>query len=89
MAVARRTPKVVPMTAAALAEMSPSARVAHEIITARSDLAPSVNKIMDADLSDSQRLTAITKFSASISAIDDPFRDPRYAIAHCGADDRA
>jgi hypothetical protein len=73
------------MSAEALAQMSPSARVAHEIITARSDLAPSVNKIMNAELTDEQRLTAITRFNESLSALDDPFRDPRYAIANCGA----
>ena len=87
MAVARKSSKVVAMSAAALAELSPAARVAHDILATRSDLAPSVDRIMNAELSDNQRLTAITKFSESITAIDDPFRDPRYAIAHCGLAD--
>jgi hypothetical protein len=73
------------MSAEALSQMEPSARIAHEIVTARSDLAPSVNKIMNAELTDEQRLTAISRFSDSLADLDDPFRDPRYAIANCGA----
>ena len=73
----------------AYADMSPSEQVAHDILTEYGDLAPSVRHIMQADLSDAQRHRAISSFRDALATRGDPHRDPRYAIAHCGADDRA
>lgn len=47
----------------------------------RPDLLPSVRRILEADLSDAQRLTALELFQASLSDPADPNRDPRVAIA--------
>jgi hypothetical protein len=85
MAAARKSPKKPrPATNIAFEDMTPSAQMAYELLTEYGDLAPSIEKIMNAELSEPQRLTAITAFRSSLGAIDDPFRDPRYAIAHCG-----
>ena len=83
MAATRKT-KARPAPAVAFEDMTPSAQVAYELLGEYGDLAPSVNKIMEAELSETQRLTAIEAFRSSLGATDDPFRDPRYAIAHCG-----
>ena len=60
----------------ALEEMTPSERVAHEILQQFSDLAPSVDRIMQAELSETQRHRAITSFKTSLSVPGDPNRDP-------------
>lgn len=72
----------------AYADMSPTGQVAHDILAEYADLAPSVRHIMQADLSDGQRHRAITSFRDALGTRGDPCRDPRYAIANCGADER-
>ena len=46
------------------------------------DLAPSVERIMDAEISDEQREQALTAFRDSLDTPGDPNRDPRVAIAN-------
>lgn len=64
-------------------DLSPGELMADEIVTASSDLAPSVRRIMQAELDEDQKLRALTRFRNSLNQIGDPHRDPRYAIAHC------
>lgn len=61
-------------------ELDPHERMAHEIVVQFRDLAPSVERIMDADLTDDQRLHALSAFNASLAEVGDPNRDPRTAI---------
>lgn len=69
-------------------DMNELERLADDIVTEYSDLAPSVARIMDAEeLTETQRMRALTSFRASLGQVGDPFRDPRYAIANCGSDD--
>lgn len=65
-----------------LEELSASEQVAHEIVLEFGDLAPSVARIMDADLDDDQRLAAMVAFRDSLQEPADPNRDPRVAIAN-------
>ncbi len=76
----RRTPakKPVPVEPE---NRTPSEVVAFEIITRYADLTPSVNRIMQAELSEDGRLHAITLFRASLDSPGDPMRDPARAIA--------
>ncbi|MFZ4718278.1 MAG: hypothetical protein ACOYMR_02570 [Ilumatobacteraceae bacterium] len=60
-------------------------QLAHDIVTERSDLTPSVERIMSAELSDEQRHQALEAFAASLAVLDDPNRDPRVAIANAMA----
>jgi hypothetical protein len=55
--------------------------VADAIVGRYSDLAPSVTRIMQAGLSETGRLHAITLFQASLGMPDDPMRNPHNAIA--------
>ncbi len=61
-------------------DLDPSEQVAHDIVHKFGDLAPSVDRIMDADLTSEQRLQAINLFNASLGRLHDPHRDPRTAI---------
>lgn len=54
--------------------------VASEIVTRYRDLAPSVNRIMEAGLTEAGQLHAITLFQASLDSPDDPMRNPTNAI---------
>ncbi len=83
-AVKKRTTKSKQAGQIADEDMSPSQRVARDILVDFSDLQPSVNRIMEADIDEEQRLRAIEQFRNALGATDDPNRDPRYAIAHCG-----
>ncbi len=65
-------------------ELGPSERIAHELVSEFADLAPSVEKIMDAEISDDGRSEALELFRASLGAIGDPNRDPRAAITAAG-----
>jgi hypothetical protein len=56
-------------------------QIAHELVIERRDLAPSVERIMDAEISDDQRNQAMTMFRDSLTQDGDPNRDPRVAIA--------
>jgi hypothetical protein len=84
MAANSKKPKAAPPKTRSLEDMTPSERIGHGILAAFGDLAPSVDKIMQAPLSEAQRLRAITSFEAALRTVGDPHRDPRYAIAHCG-----
>jgi hypothetical protein len=61
-------------------ELDPSEQAAHRIVQQFGDLAPSVERIMTADLTATQRLNAVNLFQASLRELDDPHRDPRNAI---------
>ena len=71
-------------------ELDPSEQVAHRIVQEFGDLAPSVERIMAADLTAPQRQQAIGLFQASLDDLDDPDRDPRHAIdtAHSAGTER-
>ena len=61
-------------------ELGPSEQIAHLIVREIGDLAPSVDRIMAADLTAPQRQRAISLFQTSLDDLDDPHRDPRRAI---------
>lgn len=61
-------------------ELDPSEQVAHSIVQEFGDLAPSVDRIMAADLTGAQRLEAISLFRASLDELGSAHRDPRAAI---------
>ncbi|MCB0967923.1 MAG: hypothetical protein KDB37_13900 [Ilumatobacter sp.] len=63
-----------------LEDLGPSEQVAHSIVQEFRYLSPSVDRIMDADLTSSQRLEAINLFRASLDQLDAGHRDPRAAI---------
>ena len=63
-------------------DLAPRERLAHEIVSAYGDLLPSVVRIMDAELTEEQGLTALTAFRDSIGTPGDPNRDPRVTIAN-------
>ena len=67
-------------------ELDPSEQVAHLIVQEFGDLAPSVERIMSAGLTASEREHAISLFQASLGNLDDPNRDPRHAIATARSD---
>jgi hypothetical protein len=69
------------LTSTDVDELSPTNRMAHEILTSSGDLLPSIDRIMQAGLSDSDTLTALTLFRDSLGVSGDPNRDPRVAIA--------
>ncbi|HSM67259.1 MAG TPA: hypothetical protein VK860_13205, partial [Ilumatobacteraceae bacterium] len=57
-------------------------QLAHDIVSQFRDLAPSVERIMDAELDDDQRERALSAFRESLGTPGDPNRDPRVAIAN-------
>lgn len=59
---------------------TPSEAAAHAVVLEFSDLAPSINRIMDSGLGEEGRLHAITLFRASLGSFDDPHRVPANAI---------
>lgn len=66
----------------AVEDLAPRERLAHEIVSAYADLLPSVERIMDAELTEEQGLAALTAFRDSIGVAGDPNRDPRVTIAN-------
>ena len=64
-------------------ELGEAEQVAHAIITERSDLMPSVERIMVAALDGDGRLRALTMFRDLLTTPGDANRDPRVAIARC------
>ena len=66
-------------------ELPPTEQIAHQLVSERRDLAPSVERIMDAELGDDQRNLALTLFRDSLMNDNDPNRDPRVAIATAAA----
>jgi hypothetical protein len=69
------------LTSAAVDDLSPANRIAYEVIAERRDLLPSVERIMNAGLTEDATVRALTLFRDSLTAVDDPHRDPRVAIA--------
>ncbi len=65
-----------------LEDLSPSEQLAHAIVSDFGDLAPSVERIMEAELSEDQRAEAMSAFRDSLDNPGDPNRDPRVAIAN-------
>jgi hypothetical protein len=66
-------------------ELEPNERLAHEMVSRRGDLAPSVDRIMTADLTADQRNHALLAFHDSLNCIGDENRDPRTAIANAAS----
>ena len=65
-------------------DLAPNELIAHEVVSQYGDLAPSITRIMDADLTDDQRNVALASFRNSLDSIGDPNRDPRVAITNAG-----
>jgi hypothetical protein len=65
-------------------DLAPNELIAHEVVSQYGDLAPSITRIMDAELTDDQRNVALTAFRESLGTIGDPNRDPRVAINNAG-----
>ena len=57
-----------------------SQAAAHALVIEFADLAPSINRIMNAEISEEARLQAITLFKASLGVAGDPNRMPVNAI---------
>jgi hypothetical protein len=55
--------------------------VAATLLARYNDLAPSLNRIMEADLTEAGKLHAITLFRDSLGVTGDPMRNPVNAIA--------
>ena len=86
MATRKRSTKVPAnpyLTSATPDELGPANRIAYDIVAARRDLLPSVERIMNADLDEDGTVDALTLFRCSLNAAGDPNRDPRVAIAAC------
>jgi len=69
------------LTSTDIDELSPTNRMAHEILTSSGDLLPSIDRIMQAGLSDGDTIAALTLFRDALDAPGDRNRDPRVAIA--------
>lgn len=63
-------------------DLAPDELIAHETVTERADLTPSVQRIMDAELDEAGRCKALTSFRDSLQQPGDPNRDPMTAIAN-------
>lgn len=63
-------------------ELDQTEQIAREIFSARPDLAPSVARIMNAELDAETRHRALTLFQAALGSLTDTNRDPRQAIAN-------
>lgn len=75
------TPSSPYLTTTDVEDLSPANRAAHEIVTIRGDLSPSVGRIMEAGLTEDETVQALTLFRDALSTPGDPHRDPRAAIA--------
>jgi|KBSSwiStaDraftv2_1062776.scaffolds.fasta_scaffold1498969_2 hypothetical protein len=62
-------------------DLGPAEQIAHDILAGRSDLLPSVDRIMTAGLGTEGTLKAIGLFRDSLNNPGDVNRDPRVAIA--------
>jgi hypothetical protein len=69
------------LTAATPDELGPANRIAYDIIAARRDLLPSVERIMNAGLDVDGAVGVLNLFRCSLTTVGDPNRDPRVAIA--------
>ena len=68
-------------TSASPDDLGPANRLAYDIVAERRDLLPSVERIMNAGLGDEATVHAMTLFRDALTAVNDPNRDPRVAIA--------
>ncbi len=66
-------------------ELTATEQLAHGVVVQYRDLAPSIERIMDAELTEDQREHALIAFRDSLTSVDDPNRDPRVAIANASA----
>jgi hypothetical protein len=66
-------------------DLQPDEQLAHQIVSRFGDLAPSVERIMDAAITDAERMAALTAFENSLGRIGDSNRDPRIAIINATA----
>jgi hypothetical protein len=62
-------------------DLSHAFRVAHDIVSSRLDLMPSVDRILAAGLDESDQERALTLFRDSLGCPGDPHRDPAIAIS--------
>ena len=60
--------------------LEPNERLAHELVVLRRDLTPSVERIMNHEMSEAARGRALAVFADSLNNPGDPNRDPRIAI---------
>jgi hypothetical protein len=82
MATKKKTGRSSPyLTSTDVDELSPTNRMAHEILTSRGDLLPSIDFIMQAGLPADDTIAALTFFRDALVVPGDPNRDPRVAIA--------
>jgi hypothetical protein len=79
-----KTPAPQPYVAEDPDELEGADLIAHEIVSERRDLLPSVAVIMEAELEDDTRTAAMGLFRDALGDLDDPNRDPRAAIANAG-----
>lgn len=68
------------------ADASDLHRAAHTILTQRSDVLPSIERILHAGLSDDVAIRALGLFHDSLGSNGDPNRDPRVAVANASAE---
>jgi len=64
--------------------LDPNERLAHDLVILRRDLTPSVELIMNHEMSEEARGRALAGFSNALTTPGDPNRDPRVAIANAG-----
>ncbi len=76
-----RTPANPYQTSTSPDELSPANQVAYEILAGRSDLLPSIERIMNAGLPEDGAVQALNLFRDALSMPGDPHRDPARAIA--------
>ena len=69
------------LTSATPDDLGPANRIAYDIIAERRDLLPSVERIMNAGFDEDGTVGVLTLFRSSLTAVGDPNRDPRVAIA--------
>lgn len=82
----RRTTKVAAQdwkSKGSAAELGETEQIAHQIVTDRPDLMPSVALIMDAALDADGRQRALQLFQTALQTPGDKNRDPRVAVAEC------
>jgi len=72
------------LTSSSPDDLGPANRIAYDIVAARRDLLPSVERIMNAGLDESGTVGALGLFQTSLASPGDPNRDPRVAIAEYG-----
>jgi len=80
----RKPPQNPFLTTTTPDELPPAQRLAYDIVAERRDLTPSVERIMNAGLSEDDTVGALTLFQSALGDPGDRNRDPRVAIAAYG-----